>query len=269
MEELDGPQYARILELGAEFARAADDAERFEREGNEELVAEARATQRRIQISIAEIMNCARVIGEAPIRSVPATRPAALLAAFLLARHWTGAAGQQPPLMEDDEQAATLRCFTGVFGVPVERSWILPFIDHVHRACVERLNTGHREAHLDAGRLRELQDLAPPASLLEHGEQVLRRMHEEIARWPARPQVPSWLDASLTAYLTARYGFENGGGPRRTISRKTLTKLLADPLALTEDLKRAPDGKNHFRATLEQLKIEGAGHRSARNTKKR
>ena len=267
-EELDAPQYARLLELAAEFARAVADAERFEGEGKGALVAEAHEAQRRIQISIAEIMKCARVIGEAPVRAVPVTRPAARLAAYLLARRWSGAGGQQPTLMGNDEQEAILRCFISVFGVPVEKSWILPFTDQVQRACLERLNAGHREAHLDAERQRELQDFAPQATLMEHGEQILRRVQDEIALWPLRPKVPSWLDASLTAYLTARYGFENGGGPGRTISRKTLAKLLANPRALAGDLKKGPDGKNRFRVTLEQLKGSRAGRRGARNAQK-
>jgi hypothetical protein len=51
--------------------------------------------------------------------------------------------------------------------------------------------------------------------------------------------VPEWISENLTALYVGRYGFATGGGPRRRISRSTLVRLLVDPVAACDDIRRS------------------------------
>jgi hypothetical protein len=186
---------------------------------------------------------------------------------YLLREHWStpipGSDVSTPQIndfglvahLESEEQIAILRCFKAQFGAPVGKSWIIPYVGHVHNAQLDQLNSIHQAATLGEKERAEWSKTESPHEVLTLGDRVLEETRRTMTAWPLQPALPTWLDGPMTAYWIGRYGFESGGGAKRTISRKRLIGLLTDPKALAKELGR-PQLAKRFRSALEHLAEE-------------
>jgi hypothetical protein len=80
--------------------------------------------------------------------------------------------------------------------------------------------------------------LAPTATPMSQAPCVLLRAMERIARLGCSPPLPEYLiDCELIAWLIERVSFDGGGGSKGKLSGASIERLLADPVALAEEVE--------------------------------
>jgi hypothetical protein len=167
--------------------------------------------------------------------------------------------GRLAPVIEgkmvDPDFAAGLEdVFNAAFGFPADQVWVLPFLEELRVAALQRLNWNCRLAKLDE---KTRAGHPEPPALLEHAASILRATREAMVSWPVPCDVPEWLDVSLIASLIPRFGFQVGrGGAGRVISEKKMTRLLTNPTLLIRDLKSSPKGVERWKTHIEKLEQE-------------
>lgn len=179
-------------------------------------------------------------VGYLHLREEPATHPLVDLALQLLAARQTNASScvARDHILEV-EQKAILRHFKSVFKIGIENAWVLPVLDAIERAALERQSADTRRHNLTAEQLATCAAADPPGTENKHAARVLLDSHNVMQTWPVRFDLPSWLDAPIVAFILTRFGFARGGGGGK-ISRATFLKLLAHPARLAAKLEQNP-----------------------------
>jgi hypothetical protein len=166
---------------------------------------------------IADRAAAAPTVSYLHLREEPATHPLVDLALRLLSTRQANATREHMP---EAEQKATVKHFKAVFKVGVENAWVLPLLDEIERAALERQSAEARRLSLPIDQLSTYSNADPPVSENQHATRILIDARQAMQAWPVHFDLPTWVDAPIVAFILTHFGFARGGGGGKT-SRAT------------------------------------------------
>lgn len=173
----------------------------------------------------------------------------------------------EPRLVAPEHEQAVIALYETLHGHGVEGAWIEPLVENIRRAKNADINA--RTAAATRG------DPMPSSKRVEQAKRALHATKTEIATWPVRIDLPTWIDSPwVVAVLVGRIAVGSGAGGRgRLMTAASVGKLLAEPTRLADELEAMlgkVDGEGEaVRQLTEAVRKVRAAVRGARRKKNR